>query len=239
MHHVILDRWSQGSSFLHSLDPRSKIVALLVFLITLSTTPGDAFLALGLDAALLIAGVLAAGLPLGSLLRRALLVVPFSLTFAIFSYLAGDHVRAVALVEKSYLSAMAVLLIAGTTPLPLLLHGLQSLGIPRLFILIVQFLYRYLFVISEQAQHMRVAAACRRGSGNRRESGFRPAAGAVSVLFARSFARAEGIHRAMLARGFSGRFRTARALCFGLPDAAFAVATSALIIGVRESWRLL
>jgi cobalt/nickel transport system permease protein len=239
VHHVILDHWSQGSSFLHSLDPRAKIVALLVFLIALSTTPGDAFLPLGLDAIMLIAGILVAGLPIASLARRALVVVPFSFTFALISYLAGDRIRAIGLVEKSYLSAAAVLLMVGTTPLPVLLHGLESLGVPRLFILIVQFLYRYLFVISEQAQHMLVAAGCRRGLINRRESSFRAATGAVSVLFARSFARAEGIHQAMLARGFSGHFTTARSLSFGLLDVTFAVVTSALIIGVRESWRLL
>ena len=37
MHHVVLDRWSRGSSPLHRRDPRAKIVALLVFLVALAT----------------------------------------------------------------------------------------------------------------------------------------------------------------------------------------------------------
>ena len=94
-----------------------------------------------------------------------MLVLPFSLTFALISWLAGEPLRALALVEKSYLSTVAVLLLAGVTPLPLLLGGLERLGSPRLLVLVAQFLYRYLFVLSEQAQHMRLAASCRERRG--------------------------------------------------------------------------
>ena len=39
VHHLVIDRWSRGSSPLHQRDPRAKLAALLVFLIALSTTP--------------------------------------------------------------------------------------------------------------------------------------------------------------------------------------------------------
>jgi cobalt/nickel transport system permease protein len=108
------------------------------------------------------------------------------------------------------------------------------LGTPRLLVLVAQFLYRYLFVLSEQAQHMRLAAACREGAGgHRRKSRSRAATGAVAVLFARSYGRAEGVHRAMQARGFSGRFSLLGATRFGAQDAAFLVIVSAFLILVR------
>ena len=62
---------------------------------------------------------------------------------------------------KSYLSALAVLLLVSTTPLPVLLRGFEMLGAPRFLLMVAQFLYRYLFVISEEAQHMRKAAMAR------------------------------------------------------------------------------
>jgi cobalt/nickel transport system permease protein len=83
------------------------------------------------------------------------------------------------------------------------MSGLESLGLPRLLALVIQFMYRYVFVLSEQAQHMRMAAQCRSSRGR---PGLGAAAGALAVLFARSLARAEAIHRAMLARGFTGQF---------------------------------
>jgi cobalt/nickel transport system permease protein len=233
LHHVLLDRWSQGVSPLHRLDARAKILTLLVFLIVLATTPGDAFAVLATYAALLAAAILIARLPFGGILWRAMVVLPFSLTFALISWLAGEPLRALALLEKSYLSTVAALLVAAVTPLPLLLGALERLGTPRLLVLVAQFLYRYLFVLSEQAQHMRLAASCREGAGRRRGSRFRVATGALAVLFARSYERAEGIHRAMLARGFSGRFSLLHAARFGARDGAFLVLVSTFLVLVR------
>lgn len=234
MHHVLVDQWSHGASFLHRRDPRAKIVALLVFLIVLATTPADSAFALITDAALLLSGILIAGLPAANLLLRAMAVLPFSLTFGVISWLVGDHLRALGLVEKSYLSTVSVLLLVGTTPLPALLGGLESLGAPRLLVLVAQFLYRYLFVISEQAQHFRLAASCRQGPPRKQQrSLFRAAAGALAVLFARSYHRAEGIHRAMMSRAFSGQFRLLSPLRFRVVDTAFTLVLGTFLILVR------
>jgi cobalt/nickel transport system permease protein len=226
---------------MHARDPRAKILALLVFLIVLATTPANAALTLGIDAALLVSGILIARLPLSRLLLRAMVVLPFSLTFGLISWLAGDRLRAIALVEKSYLSAAAVLLVVATTSLPALLGGMERLGVPRTLVLMAQFIYRYLFVISEQAQHMRLAAASRQGDPRSHCKGrfragkgrFRAAAGAVGVLFARSYYRAEGIHRAMLARAFTGRFLLLNSLRFRFADGVFLLAAAAFLILVR------
>ena len=236
MHHVLLDQWSRGASPLHARDPRAKILALLVFLIVLATTAPDAYSTLAIDSALLIAAILIARLPLAGLLARAAVVLPFSLVFALVSWLAGDAMRAQGLIEKSYLSTVSVLVLVGTTPLPLLLTGMERLGTPRLLVLLTQFLYRYLFVISEQAQHLRLAAACRQGAGNQsghRRSRFHAAGGALAVLFARSYHRAEGIHRAMLARAFAGRFSPLHPLRFRLADGIFTAATAAFLVLAR------
>jgi cobalt/nickel transport system permease protein len=230
----LLDRWSQGTSSLHRRDARAKVLALLVFLIVLATTPANAFLVLAIDAVLLASAALIAALPLPGLMLRAMVVLPFSLTFAFISWLAGEPLRGLALVEKSYLSTVAVLLVAATTPLPVLLAGLERLGTPRSLVLVARFVYRYLFVLSEQAQHMRLAAACREGLGSSpRPFRFRAATGALAVLFVRSFNRAEGIHRAMLARGFAGRFSILHSSPFTARDGAFLLTTSAFLILVR------
>ena len=221
MHHVVLDQWSRQTSPLHARDPRAKIVALIVFLVVLTTTHAAAWLTLGIEAALLLAGILVANLPLAGLLLRATVVLPFSLTFGVISWAAGDPLRAIGLVEKSYLSTVAVLLIIATTPLPRLLSGFEALGIPRLLVLVAQFLYRYLFVISEQAQHSRLAAACRQGTERHRRMGFKAAAGALAVLFARSYDRAEGVHQAMIARGFQGKLTPLKPLRFRTADSVF------------------
>ncbi len=213
-------------------SPRKNHCARCIFLV-LAFTHADAALTLAIDSTLLLAGILIAGLPVFSLLLRAAAVLPFSLTFGVISWMAGDSLRAIGLVEKSYLSTVAVLLVVATTPLPSLLSGLEALGIPHLLVMITQFLYRYLFVISEQAQHSRVAAACRQGAKERhRRVRFKAAAGVLAMLFARSYDRAEGVQRAMLARGFTGKLTPLKPLRFRTSDGIFAAALSALLIFV-------
>src|SRR5439155_8692321 len=141
----------------------------------------------------------------------AAVVLPFTLVFAAALWLSGDLQRGLALVMKAYLSALAVLVVIATTPIPLFVRGLETTGAPRFLLMIAQFLYRYLFVISEEAQHIRTAAFARGGTSQGavpRSARFAAAAAALGALFARSYRRADDIHRAMLSRGFTGHFPT-------------------------------
>jgi cobalt/nickel transport system permease protein len=215
---------------LHARDGRVKILLLVALLAAVATTPRlNAANAAGYALTVLAAAALAR-LPLGAVLLRAAVVLPFSATFAAVSLLAGDSQRAAALVVKSYLSAAAVLVLVGCTPLAKLLRALEGFLVPRFLLLVVQFLYRYLFVISEQAQHMRLAALSRGGWR------FRLAAGAVANLFARSYARADGVHRAMLARGFQGETVLLAAPRAGWRDWLFLLCGLALLVGLRFGW---
>jgi cobalt/nickel transport system permease protein len=238
LHHVVLERWSRGSSGLHRRDPRAKLFALLVFLVTVGTASrGLEFLGCVL-LALVGAGLVWARIPISAALLRAGIVFSFTIPFALITFVAGEPSRAAALLVKSYLSALAALLVIGTTPAPLLLRGLESAQAPRFLLMVAQFLYRYLFVIAEEAQDMRKAALAR-GAGGRgrtaRRERFQAASGALAALFARSYARAETIHRAMLARGFNGRFPALEELRFGLGDAVFAAAAAAIPVIARAA----
>ncbi len=202
MHHVVVERWSRGASPLHSRDARAKLGALVAFLIAVSTTPPSAQIAFAAYAALLTGAMAASRLPAAGLARRAGLILPFSATFALVTWWSGDPGRATALAEKSFLSGLAALLLIATTPLTQLLAALDSLGVPRLLILVVQFLYRYLFVISEQAQHMRLAARSRQGALRSSRLQFKAGRRAHQCSVRPLWERADGIYQVMLSRNF-------------------------------------
>jgi len=227
-----LDSWSRGSSALHRFDPRAKLIALLALLVAVATAnrsiPRFALAVL----LFLVAGFLWARLPVAGALARAAVILPFVAVLAAVLWIGGQGERAWALAAKSYLSALAALLAMATTPLPRLLGGFEKLGAPRFLLEVAQFLYRYLFLLPEEAQRMRQAAAARSMRPGIRE-GFRAAAGALAVLFARSYARAGAIHHAMLARGFNGRFPEMQTAHFRKADAVFAVVASAVPWGLR------
>lgn len=233
MHHLVLDDWSRRISPLHCRDARAKLIALPAFLVAIATARQGFLYLASAYLAILAAAAMWARLPLRGLLLRAAVVLPFSFTVAAIAALTGDWQKSGLLLGKSYLSALAVLLVVASTPLPALLRGLESLGAPPFLVIVAQFVYRYLFVLAEEAQHMRVAAASRAARG----IGFRAAAGLLSVLFARAHTRAEGIHQAMLARGFGGRFHMLQSAAFGWRDAGFLACAVLLALAPRLAVR--
>lgn len=228
MHHVVLERWSRRASPLHRRDARAKILALLAVLIAVATSPAGSWWRFAGLGAIVLAGVMVSRLPARGLAARAAAVLPFSAVFALLLWFQGSGGQAITILLKTYLSALAALLVVSVTPLPDFLRALEWFHAPGLIVLVAQFVYRYLFVISEQAQHMRAAALARGG-----RHGFRGAASAVSVLFAKSFARAEGVHQAMLARGFTGAFPAMETPHWHAGDVAFILLAAAATVLVR------
>jgi cobalt/nickel transport system permease protein len=229
--HASVERWSRGDSPLHGIDARAKLIALLVFLTAVATTSKHVPWIYGGYFALLAAAIFMGRLPMLAMLSRAAWVLPFSAIFAAMTWWAGDFATALVLVAKSFLSIMAALTLAACTPWTRLLDALVFLRVPRPLLLVIQFLARYLFVVADQVTQMRHAAYSRGGAGS--AQAFRAAAGAVGVLFARSWERADGIYQAMLARGFTGRFPAPSGVPFLARDAFFLCLSVAATVLVR------
>ena len=233
MRQLLVERWSRRASLIHSLDPRAKVAGLLIFLVGLATTPMSAgHWPLASYAAMLLLTVALARLPMAAVLARSAVVLPFTVTFGLMSWVSGDRLRAVSVVEKSWLSATAVLLVAATTPIPELLGALASFRVPKFLLLVVQFLYRYLFVVVDEAREMHSAALSRAGDLKGR-AGFRAATGLLNGLFSRSYSRAEAIHRAMIARGFDGTMRLSSRPRMSAGDFAFLAVVAVGLAAVR------
>jgi cobalt/nickel transport system permease protein len=235
-----LEGWSRRSSWLHHRDARAKLLATLALSIAIATSR-VALASLLPYLALIVAGTLLARLPVAGLLARACIVLPFAGALALASLFANDVSIAAGLLAKSYLSAAAVLLLTGSTPMPVLLAGLGKLGAPRPVVLVIQFLYRYLFVIWERAARVRLALASRGGfpgltDVRRARIAFQSGAGAVAALFGSSYRRAEGVHRAMLARGFQGRLPEPAAPALSPADALFVLAAASATVAIRLLW---
>jgi cobalt/nickel transport system permease protein len=210
-----------------------KIVAALTLLVCIATLTAHTLSCCAAYLLLLAAAVALAKLPVGRILLGAAAVLPFALCFAAVSAVSGQPDRAAMLIVRGYLSSLTALLLIATTPMPDLLAGLELLRAPRFLLQVMQFLYRYLIVLIEEASAMRDAAGSR--AGNVRSLALRQAAGAAGVLFVRSYRRAEAIHRAMMARGFEGHIPVFRALPFRTADTVLTVLAAAIAIGFRAA----
>lgn len=235
MQQARLERWSLQDSFVHRRHAAAKAVAAFALLLSISTLTDHTRVVCALYFVLLIAITIAAGLPLFPIILRAAAILPFALTFALISAVAGEPARAAMLIVRGYLSTFAALLLMSTTPMPELLAGLEWLRFPAFLLQVMQFLYRYLTVLTTEASSMRQASLAR--AGQIRMLQFRQAAGAAGVLFARSWARAQAIHRAMISRGFDGHMPRFTRVRFGMADVGFVAGAAIVIAGLRVAFR--
>ncbi len=157
-------------------------------------------------------------------------MLPFCAIFAIFAWLDRDRNGAALLVVRAYAAGCVAVLFMAVTPISELLRALEQFHAPRFLLTVTQLLYRYLFVLMEDAQQARTAALSR--GGFKGSFGFRGAAGALAVLFARSHMRADQINQAMISRGYTGSLP-------GLYRHPFRIADALLIaISVTLSWAI-
>jgi cobalt/nickel transport system permease protein len=124
--------------------------------------------------------------------------------------------RFLSIALKSWISVQAAVLLAGVTPFPALLAALRALRVPPLLVAIFSLMWRYLFVLVDEA--LRLLRARQARSGHSDLPGLKPggslpwraavAGGMAGSLFLRAFERSDRIYMAMLARGYDGEVRT-------------------------------
>ena len=140
--------------------------------------------------------------PAHFLARRLLIAAPFALGVAALALWQPDGLRIfLILLAKSTLCLATMILLTTTTPFTDLLAALRRARLPAVFVTTLALLYRYLFVLREEAARMRRARWSRSFAATRAHR-WRALATVAGHLFIRSTERAERIYAAMSARGW-------------------------------------
>lgn len=240
-----LDRLSYRDTVVHRLDPRAKVVATILFAVTVVSFPKYEVLSLLPFFLFPILFSALGDIPAGFIARKVAAVSPFALFIGIFNPLFDPFTVAIApgvsvsagwvsfasILLKFALTISAALLLIATTSFPGICRGLRRLGLPALFVSQLLFLYRYLFVLLEEA--MRVIRARDLRSFGGRGTGVRVYVRIVGTLFLRTVERAERIYGAMLARGFRGDLPSMRREALRTADALFVLAAGGFFVLCR------
>jgi len=204
-------------SVVHRLPPQVKIVAAFLGVICVVATPREAFPVFGGYVLLLLAVWAAARIPVGWILRRSVIELPFVVLAVLLPFTGPDPridwlglslsepglLGAWNILVKGTLGVLTSLTLAATTPMRDLLVGLQRLRAPALVTTIATLMLRYLDVISGEARRMRLARISR-GHDPRFLWQAGATARGIGALFLRSYERGERVHLAMLSRGWTG-----------------------------------
>ncbi len=230
-----LDPYRPGTSLVHAADARVKFVLTMAFILTVSLTPFGAWPVYILLFALLLSVTLISELGIRYVLLRAALALPFVLAAlpvifttdgqALFSVPLGAWTfiasaeglaRFTSIALKSWLSVQAAILLASCTPFPEILQAMRAVGIPRLLVAMFGLMWRYLFVLVDEALRLMRARAARSGASD--QPGVKPggklvwraqvAGGMAGSLFLRGIERSDRIYVAMLSRGYNGETRS-------------------------------
>ncbi len=251
MKHSFIDQYSDRGSLIHRLDPRTKLVATLLFILSVVLTPPGRWQTFALYLLLMSILMLFSRVPILYVLKRSLVVVPFVAMIAVFIpfFKGGEVVGSYNIglwrvsvtdtglqvlantVIKAWLSILSLTLLISTTKLVDLLKALEQLRMPRIMVMILSFMYRYLFIIADEVMRMRQARDSRSLGGSRWRQ-VRTIGNMIGTLFVRSYERGERVYAAMVARGFDGQARTLNRLSFGRNDAYFGVGFGLILISV-------
>jgi cobalt/nickel transport system permease protein len=217
-----LDTLSYKDTIIHRLDSRVKLLFALAFIMTVVSFSKYAVSELIPFFLFPVLALSIGEIPAGFIIRKILLVSPFAIFIGIFNPffdtvpvmnigsldISAGWISFTSVMVKFVLTVSAVLLLIATTSFPDVCRALQSLGIPEVFVMQLLFVYRYLFVLIEEAMKIKRARDLR--SFGSRGLGIRAFAGLIGVFFIRSVERSERIYRAMLSRGFQGRIQTSK-----------------------------
>lgn len=166
---------------------------------------------------ILLITALLSKIPLLLLFKRALIEIPF-IFFAILMPFFGTGEKfeiaglelhregllaGTSIVVKGTLGVLAAVILSTTTTAREILRGLERLKLPTVMVQIASFMLRYVNVISDEMERMKIARESR-GFVASSIKHWKVLATTASALFIRSYERGERVHLAMLSRGFDG-----------------------------------
>lgn len=239
----VLDRHAYLDSPVHRLDPRAKVLTTLVFVVAVVSHGKYAVAPLAPFVLYPLLLSILGYVPPGLMARRLLAASPFVLVIGVFNplfdraplltvgplTLSGGWVSFFSIALRGYLCVAAALALIATTSFPRVAEALRALGVPRVMVVQLLLLYRYLFLLIGEARRMNRARELKRPLRLDRKT----AAAMLSVLVVRTLDRAEAIWLAMKARGFEGDLLTARRMDWRTADTLFLVFTAGGCIALR------
>lgn len=233
-----------ASSYRLPVGDGSAIIILAIFIIVVVSIPKFDLAGALAFAAIPLLLFTAAPVQLAPILKRLVIVSPFiafmaagnlfldratALTIASVS-ITGGMISATVIVLKTLLTLSTLLWLMAVMPFHRFGTALRSLGVPEVFVTQLLLVYRYSFLLAEEAGMMQKARDLRSFDGHGK--GPVVTAKLIGSLLIRTTARAERIYMAMNARGFRTALAEQRpALALKANDLA-AVAIAGTLFGL-------
>jgi len=241
-----LDTLSYKNTFVHRLDPRVKILTSFIFILFVVSFPKYELSGLMPFFVYPVFLLTAGDIPLRAIAKKVLFISPFAIFIGIFNPLfdtnvvltvfgipvTGGWISFLSIIIKFILTVSTALLLIATTSFPGICEALERLKLPRVFVIQLLFLYRYLFVFLEEA--LKTIRAREARSFGKRGKEMKTFIKLISVFLIRTVERAEKIYQAMLSRGFRGEIKVLRRYGLRPQDVIFGISSVIIFYVLRN-----
>lgn len=243
---LIKEKFSEGDSTLHRLDPRVKIIVAILFSVIVALTDKYTLLTGGLLFA--VGAVVVAHLRAKEIISRLLavnsfifllwLMLPFTFPGKNIYTLGSLNISqegikyALLITIKSNAIILAGIALLSTSSIFNLVHALRHLHFPDKLTQLFFFTYRYTQTIHCEYIRLNNAIKIRGFKPRTNFHTYRTYAYLIGMMLVRSYDRSKRVYNAMLCRGFKGKFWTLNHFVFKKSDVVVGIMILSCIMGL-------
>ncbi len=247
---MMIEEISSNDSVIYCLDPRVKIVIVILFSVVVAVS--NQFVVLIAAFAVGIIILFSTGIQIKEVFKR---LIPVN-TLLIFLWLflpftfAGEHLFSIGsltgtlegvlfafriTIKSNAIMLMLISLIA-STPIFTIGHAMHQLGMPKKLVHLFFFTYRYLHVIYKEYICLVNSMKIRGFKPKTDLHTYKSYSHLVGMLLVRGFDRSQRVHNAMICRGFRGKLYSLSSFSISRADiiAFILMAAFILILGILE-----
>lgn len=206
MEHAFLDKYSNLNSIIHRLSPNIKLIFTFSFIVFIILTPPTAILKFFIYFAIIFSIIILSKIPVIYVFKKSSIIFPFvifvtlSIPFFKENFVDGLLIFWNCLI-KSWLSILIMIILSSTTKFQHILKALEFFRTPRILIMLLAFMYRYIFLLIDEAMKLERAYNSRYFGGKVIKQ-IRVIGNIIGLLFIRTYERGERVYMAMCSRGF-------------------------------------
>ncbi len=246
MRYPDIDRYAEMDSFIHRIEPRTKIISFGILIVSgvFAGTISGALFFFMVGAVVL----LASRLPVRFILNRMkvicvfvipiLILMPFTYTgtpvFSLGPLVASVEgiTFGVLVTIRSVTAILLVVTMLGTQRFDTTLKALALMRVPSIIIQMLLFTYRYIYVMVDEFLRIWSAMRAKGFTFTFSRYGLGMIGNLIGMLLIKSYERAERVYQAMIAKGYTGKPISFATFRVTVTDGIFCSAVIALAVAV-------
>jgi cobalt/nickel transport system permease protein len=228
-----------GNTLLHRFNPDLKLFLTLFYIVIAVTVTEEQYVKLFLLLVPLLIILVSGKIPFKMIILRIIQVMPVIFFMVLFLYinkiLNGKEYfikESLSITLKPVISILSIIVLTSTTEFSLLMKSLKTFRVPDIIVNNISFMYRYMFILTEEVRNMLIARNSRYAGGFSIRQ-IKILGNMAGVLFLRTLERSERIYNAMLSRGYNGEIKILQNKTITVKEVILSITFACIILYLR------